>query len=88
MCLRTRVLNFVSSLVHSLVSQIRTPLNGVLGMISLFQHTSLSPEQMRIVDDLSVSAKHLHSIIDDILRRALTALAGVVILTICSVGHV
>ncbi|HEY9600891.1 MAG TPA: GAF domain-containing protein, partial [Allocoleopsis sp.] len=46
---------FVANMSHD----IRTPMNGVLGMTELLLKTYLSPEQLDFVQTLHVSAKHL-----------------------------
>lgn len=47
--------------------EVRTPLNGVLGSLSLLQDTRLDPEQHRYVETSRRSADWLLSVINDIL---------------------
>ncbi len=54
---------FLASVSH----EVRTPLNGVIGMTSLLKHTELTEEQRDYVDTIKKSSDHLLSIINDIL---------------------
>ncbi|HEY9726780.1 MAG TPA: response regulator [Chroococcales cyanobacterium] len=54
---------FVANMSHD----IRTPMNGVLGMTELLLKTHLSPEQLDFMQTLHVSAKHLLMLLNDIL---------------------
>lgn len=54
---------FLSSMTHEL----RTPMNGVLGMTSLLQETNLDPEQRELVKTIRTSGDTLLTIINDIL---------------------
>ena len=54
---------FLATVSH----EIRTPINGVIGMTGLLLDTRLTPEQSRYVDTLRVSAEHLLQVINDIL---------------------
>jgi CheY-like chemotaxis protein/anti-sigma regulatory factor (Ser/Thr protein kinase) len=47
--------------------EVRTPLNGVLGMSELMQDTQLDEEQKIYTDSILASGKHLLGIINDIL---------------------
>ncbi|MEM7799429.1 MAG: histidine kinase dimerization/phospho-acceptor domain-containing protein, partial [Chloroflexota bacterium] len=54
---------FLSNMTHEL----RTPMNGVLGMTSLLLDTPLDPEQLEIVNTIRVSGDSLLTLISDIL---------------------
>ena len=54
---------FLSSMTHEL----RTPMNGVLGMTSLLQDTNLDPEQRDLVNTIRTSGDTLLTLINDIL---------------------
>ncbi|WP_417510000.1 ATP-binding protein [Methylophaga sp.] len=47
--------------------ELRSPLNGVIGLTSLLNKTALDTEQRQLVESLSISSKQLSSIIGDIL---------------------
>ena len=54
---------FLANMSHDL----RTPLNGILGMAQLLQETALDDEQSELLDDLGNSIKLLLAIINDLL---------------------
>jgi signal transduction histidine kinase len=54
---------FLAVMTHEL----RTPMNGVLGMLQLMQSTSLTEEQLEYVDIALSSGDHLLELINDIL---------------------
>ncbi|MEM7535274.1 MAG: GAF domain-containing protein [Chloroflexota bacterium] len=54
---------FLSTMTHEL----RTPMNGVLGMTSLLMDTDLNPEQMDLVNTIRSSGDTLLILINDIL---------------------
>lgn len=54
---------FVANISHEL----RTPMNGVIGMTDLLRSSELSDEQLEYVDTVHRSARSLLGIIDDIL---------------------
>lgn len=54
---------FLAMISHEL----RSPLNGVIGLTSLLNKTALDSEQRQLVESLSISSKQLSSIIGDIL---------------------
>jgi PAS domain S-box-containing protein len=55
---------FVANMSH----EVRTPMNGVLGMTSLLRSTSLDPVQRDYADTIASSAEALLTVIDDILN--------------------
>jgi two-component system, sensor histidine kinase and response regulator len=54
---------FLATMSH----EIRTPMNGVLGMTELLRGTRLDVAQLRFIDSLERSGRHLLDIINDIL---------------------
>jgi PAS domain S-box-containing protein len=54
---------FLSTMTHEL----RTPMNGVLGLTGLLLDTGLSPEQLDLVNTIRVSGDTLLTLINDIL---------------------
>lgn len=54
---------FLASMSHDM----RTPLNGVVGMINLMEQTSLSAEQKEYMEAMKVSSYNLRVLINDIL---------------------
>lgn len=54
---------FMASVNH----EMRTPLNGVLGVAALLDKTQLSKQQSRLVDTIKISGKTLVRLIDDVL---------------------
>ncbi|MDH3455512.1 MAG: ATP-binding protein, partial [Gemmatimonadota bacterium] len=54
---------FVANMSH----EVRTPMNGILGMATLLKQTSLSPAQRRYVNGLIRSGDSMLQILDDIL---------------------
>ncbi len=54
---------FLATVSH----EIRTPINGVIGMTGLLLDTNLTQEQSRYTHTLRVSAEHLLQVINDIL---------------------
>lgn len=54
---------FLASMSH----EIRSPLNGVVGMTSLLRETSLDEEQHKMVKAIETSSSHLSAVIGDIL---------------------
>lgn len=55
--------DFLSNMTHEL----RTPMNGVIGMTALLEDTSLNGEQKEFLDVLKLSSESLLSLINDIL---------------------
>ena len=47
--------------------ELRTPMNGIMGMIDLLRTTSLTPDQAEYADDMSSCANDLLTIINDLL---------------------
>ena len=54
---------FISNTSH----EVRTPMNGIIGMIQLLERTSVSEEQQELLNYLKSSADRLMAIIDGIL---------------------
>lgn len=56
-----------SELVANISHEIRTPINGVMGMASLLLATPLTPEQREYVEGITQSAEALLSLVNDAL---------------------
>jgi signal transduction histidine kinase/CheY-like chemotaxis protein/streptogramin lyase/HPt (histidine-containing phosphotransfer) domain-containing protein len=54
---------FVANMSH----EVRTPMNGVLGITALLEKTSLDPRQRGMLRRIQASARHLLGVINDIL---------------------
>lgn len=54
---------FLANMSH----EIRTPMTGLLGMVSLLEHTPLTEEQKGFQNIIQTSANHLLAIVNDIL---------------------
>ncbi len=54
---------FLATISH----EMRTPLNGIVGISELLGETDLNPEQIEMVKNLSYSSNMLHSLISDVL---------------------
>ncbi len=54
---------FLATISH----EMRTPLNGIVGISELLGETDLNPEQEEMVKNLSYSSNMLHSLISDVL---------------------
>ncbi len=54
---------FLATISH----EMRTPLNGIVGLSELLAETDLNPEQIEMVKNLSYSSNMLHSLISDVL---------------------
>lgn len=59
--------DFLATISH----EMRTPLNGIVGISELLQVTELSEEQEQLTSNLLYSSKLLHSLISDILDVSL-----------------
>lgn len=55
--------HFLAMMSHD----IRTPMNGVLGMLELFDETGLSPEQAETLRHVMASGKQLRTLLEDII---------------------
>jgi signal transduction histidine kinase len=55
--------NFLNSITHEL----RTPMNGFLGVLELLENTKLQNKQKQLLDTALFSAKHLQVLLNDIL---------------------
>ncbi|GAB0149881.1 MULTISPECIES: PAS domain-containing hybrid sensor histidine kinase/response regulator [Marichromatium] len=56
-----------SAFLANMSHEIRTPMNAILGLTYLLQRDELAPSQSERLDKISGAARHLLSIIDDIL---------------------
>jgi two-component system, sensor histidine kinase len=56
-----------SAFLANMSHEIRTPFHGMLGMMSLLQEGGLSPQQAAYLDTARESARHLLTILNDIL---------------------
>jgi len=56
-----------SAFLANMSHEIRTPMNGILGMVHLLRQGEVKPLQAERLGKIDASAKHLLSIIDDIL---------------------
>ena len=65
--LREKVLEMKSSFLSRISHDIRTPLNGIIGMSTLLQTTTLSKEQVDYVKVVLDSSEFLMHIVEDIL---------------------
>lgn len=62
-----RAANAKSAFLASMSHEVRTPLNGVIGMASLLQITSLNDDQREMVNTIDQSGRALLTILDDII---------------------
>jgi PAS domain S-box-containing protein len=60
--------------------EVRTPMNGVIGMVDVLQQTELSPDQRRMVDTIANSSQALLRVLKDIPSVAQAAASGRLIL--------
>jgi PAS domain S-box-containing protein len=56
-----------SAFLATVTHELRTPMNGVIGMLELLRETALDAEQTSMIDTIRSSAFTLLSIVDDIL---------------------
>lgn len=56
-----------SAFLAMMSHEVRTPLNGVLGMTELLRSTTVSPEQREMLDTIAVSGEALLRVLNDIL---------------------
>ncbi len=54
---------FLANMSH----EIRTPLSGIIGMLSLLEKTGLRPNQRAYLANLTLAARALHTLLNDIL---------------------
>lgn len=59
--------NAKSAILANISHELRTPMNGVLGMTMLLSDTPLSPEQHEYIDILHQCSRDLMGLIDDVL---------------------
>lgn len=55
--------NFLATISH----EMRTPLNGIVGISELLKETNLNKEQQQLISSLSYSSELLHGLITDLL---------------------
>lgn len=77
-----RASNIKSQFLANVSHEIKTPLNGVLGMVSVLFATPLTPEQHQILRTIDKSGKSLLSIINDLLDFSKLEAGGVQIETV------
>ena len=56
-----------SAFLANMSHEIRTPMNGILGMANILRREGVSPRQAQRLDTIDTSARHLLSIINNIL---------------------
>ena len=56
-----------SAFLANMSHEIRTPMNGILGMANVLRRGGVTPQQAERLDNIDSAAKHLLSIINDIL---------------------
>lgn len=59
-----------SSFIATISHELRTSLNGVLGMAQILLNAALTPEQRRQVEVISESGRSLNTLLDDILDHS------------------
>ena len=59
--------NMKSEFLANMSHDIRTPMNGIMGMADLLTQSRLNPEQRDLVDTIAYSGQILLSLVDDIL---------------------
>lgn len=58
---------FKSEFVANMSHEVRTPLNGIIGMVNLLSETATDPEQRQYIELLARSGQQLLAIVNDIL---------------------
>ncbi len=56
-----------SAFLANMSHEIRTPMNGILGMANILRREGVTPQQAKRLDTIDASARHLLSVINDIL---------------------
>ena len=64
---RESATRYKSEFLGNISHELRTPMNGVIGMTGLLLYTDLDPEQLKFVDIIRTSADSLMSVINDVL---------------------
>ncbi len=65
-----RSLKDASELLANISHEVRTPLNGIIGMLELAMDTRLTPEQRSILDSMGAEANVLLTVLNDILDHS------------------
>jgi signal transduction histidine kinase/CheY-like chemotaxis protein len=68
--------NEKSRLIATMSHEVRTPLNGVIGMVNLLLETELTQEQRNYAEMANASSRMLLSIVDEVLDRAKSDATG------------
>ncbi len=56
-----------SAFLANMSHEIRTPMNGIVGMAHLLRREGVTPQQVKRLDTIDASARHLLAIINDVL---------------------
>ena len=56
-----------SAFLANMSHEIRTPMNGIIGMANILRREGVSPTQAKRLDTIDASARHLLSVINDVL---------------------
>jgi len=56
-----------SAFLANMSHEIRTPMNGIIGMANILRREGVTPQQAKRLDTIDASARHLLSVINDVL---------------------